>query len=171
LSRSLLKKEGAGPKDDCLECHRDIRRKIDNSRHLHEPIEGGDCSECHTVHKGDPPFTVERFDPRKNVPYDPAAYALCFSCHSAAMIQVRFTESETGFRHRRWNLHNLHVVRDGERGFGCWVCHDSHSSRQPHLLSQETPVNSAYSLKIQYSETQKGGRCRTNCHTVQEYSR
>ena len=131
----------------------------------------GDCSDCHTLHQGPPPFTEEQFDRRKNVPYTPEAYALCFQCHSSAMVQARFTESETNFRHGRWNLHNLHVVRDGERGFSCWVCHDSHASRQPHLLNMEVPLNKAYNLRIEYRQTEKGGQCTTNCHTVQEYSR
>ena len=171
ISPDLLKEEQVQFTEDCLGCHRDIRRNIDTGRHLHEPLTAGDCFGCHTAHKGDLPFTVERFDVRKNVPYDPEAYALCFQCHLPALVQERFTETDTGFRHKNRNLHNLHVVRDSERGFSCWVCHDPHSSGQPHLLSQETPVNSAYSLKIEYRKTQDGGQCTTNCHIVQEYKR
>lgn len=170
-SPSLLKEEGSGPAGDCLECHRDVRRDIDNGRYLHEPVTEGDCSDCHTAHKGKAPFTVERFDRRKNVPYDPEAYELCFQCHSSTLVQVKFTETDTGFRHRRWNLHNLHVMRDGERGFSCWICHSPHASRQPHLINMEVPFSKMYSLKIDYRKTENGGQCRTNCHSVQEYSR
>jgi predicted CXXCH cytochrome family protein len=144
---------------------------MENGRIIHEPLADGECDDCHTVHEGQAPFTIEQFDTRKNVPYDPEAYALCFQCHSGAMIQVKFTESDTRFRHLRWNLHNLHVLRDGEKGFSCWVCHNAHASRQPHLLEMEVPVSKAYSLKIEYRETEKGGVCRTNCHIVQEYTR
>jgi hypothetical protein len=62
-------------------------------------------------------------------------------------------------------------VRDGQRGFSCRVCHNPHASRQPHLLNMEVPLTTAYSLRIEYRQTEKGGRCATNCHSVQEYSR
>ena len=170
-SPSLMKERGSGPAGDCLECHRDVQRNIENARYLHEPAAEGGCSDCHTVHMGEPPFTVERFDRRKNVPYDPASYALCFQCHASSLVNVKFTDTDTAFRHKRWNLHNLHVVRDGERGFSCWVCHNSHASRQPHLISMEVPFNKVYNLKIEYQSTDNGGQCRTNCHSVREYSR
>jgi hypothetical protein len=35
----------------------------------------------------------------------------------------------------------------------------------------EVPLTTAYSLRIEYRQTEKGGRCATNCHSVQEYWR
>ena len=168
---SLLSEENSITAGGCLECHRGIKKNIDNGKHLHEPLAEGDCSECHTLHEGETPFTVERFDRRKNVPYDPEAYELCFQCHSRDLVEVKSTQTDTGFRRGRQNLHNLHVLRDGQRGFSCRVCHNPHASRQPHLLNMEVPLTTAYNLRIEYHQTEKGGQCTTNCHSVKEYSR
>ncbi|MDF1535524.1 MAG: cytochrome c3 family protein [bacterium] len=167
---SVQHEESTG-RDDCLECHRDIARKLERERTIHAPVSGDECTVCHTNHSGEPPFTKQVFSNTKYVPYDPESYELCFSCHSPGLVQVKYTETDTGFRQNRWNLHNLHVVRDGERGFSCWVCHDSHSSDQAHLLNREVPFNTAYNLKIEFKKIDNGGECRTNCHTVKEYLR
>lgn len=170
-SSKLLKQASGGPEGDCLECHKDMKRDIEVARHTHEPVADEDCSLCHTNHEGEPPFTVERFDQSKNVPFQPEAYALCFQCHSSSMVEEKYTETETGFRLKRLNLHNLHVVRDSERGFSCRICHSPHASRQARLINMEVPLSSAYSLKIEYRQTENGGQCMTNCHSLKEYSR
>jgi hypothetical protein len=140
-------------------------------RTVHSPTSGDECDVCHTNHSGDPPFTKLPFQKSKYVPYDPGSYELCFSCHPSSLVQVKYTETDTGFRQGRWNLHNLHVIRDGEKGFSCWVCHDAHASDQKHLVNRELALNPVYSLKIEFRNLDKGGECRSNCHTIKEYLR
>ncbi|UCG38101.1 MAG: cytochrome c3 family protein [bacterium] len=137
----------------------------------HEPVREGECSDCHTNHSGEAPFTNASFDGRMYVPFRPEAYDLCFQCHSLTLVQEDYTETATRFRHKRWNLHTHHVVRDGERGFSCWVCHDVHASRQPHLINAEVQYNPVYRLRIDYRALEGGGQCQTTCHKAQDYTR
>jgi predicted CXXCH cytochrome family protein len=170
-NRNMMVDKGALIMSECLTCHREIARKLEHALLIHDPVDGNDCGECHTSHTGKRPYTVEKFDSEMYVPYDQGAYTLCFGCHEYSLVQSKFTDTDTGFRDGSQNLHYLHVVRDGEKGFSCWVCHDMHGTRQPHLLNRENPYNPSYRLKVNFRDLENGGECRTNCHTTREYLR
>jgi len=170
-NKFILVDTGMITEEECLDCHQKIGRKLERGSTKHEPAEEGECTTCHTTHSGTPPFTVEEFGADMYVPYEQAAYELCFGCHDYTLIQAKYSESDTRFRDGSRNLHYVHVVRDGEKGFSCWVCHDMHASNQPHLLNRENPYNPSYRLKIEFRVKRNGGECRTNCHTKREYRR
>lgn len=170
-SVSIQGEESGSGREGCMECHRGVARKLELNRTVHSPARDDECTICHTNHSGEAPFTKLTFRKTKYVPFDPASHELCFSCHPSSLVQVKYTETDTGFRQGRWNLHNLHVVRDGEKGFSCWICHDAHASDQAHLVKRELPLNRIYSLKVEFRKLENGGECRTNCHTIKEYLR
>ncbi len=158
--------------EDCLECHFVIKRKLDLGKSIHRPVKEGECIRCHTSHIGETPFTNEAFETRIVVPYRQKAYTLCFSCHSFKLVQTQYTLVETDFRHGPINLHFRHVLRDGRKGYSCWVCHEAHASPQPRLINPLIPFNPGnYPLKIMFEKSDIGGRCTTNCHVVREYRR
>jgi len=87
----------------------------------------------------------------------PAAYALCYKCHSRSVVL-----SNTSFR-----FHNSHVVTDQT---ACTTCHDSHGiANAPHLINFNTTYVSTNSLG-QMSYTSTGvfkGVCSLTCHGVE----
>lgn len=157
--------------EDCLSCHSRVQRRIEKGKSKHMAVTDGDCLDCHTAHVGDAPYTVESFLAAISGPFDQSAFDLCFQCHSERKIISQFTTSETAFRRGSYNLHYLHVVRDGNKGYSCKTCHDIHASDQLHLIRREVPINPRYSIKINYRETASGGSCETNCHVVRGYER
>jgi len=157
--------------DECLACHTSIQRRLEFGRVRHEAVSDGDCTDCHTIHIGEKPFTVERFSPTKYTPYTRDAYALCFECHEPSLVEKKFTQVDTGFRNGLVNLHYRHVYRDTEKGFSCWVCHDAHATFQTNLIHRETFYNPKYNLKIEIQATETGGKCFTNCHMEKVYQR
>jgi predicted CXXCH cytochrome family protein len=85
---------------------------------------------------------------------NPAAYALCYKCHSRSVVL-----SNTSFR-----FHDSHVVADQT---ACTTCHDSHGAASaPHLINFNTTYVSTNSLG-QLSYTATGvfkGVCSLTCH-------
>jgi len=90
----------------------------------------------------------------------PAAYALCYKCHSRSVVL-----SNTSFR-----FHESHVVTDQA---ACTTCHDSHGIvNAPHLVNFNTTYVSTNSLG-QLSYTSTGvfkGVCSLTCHGVEHKS-
>ena len=168
--KQMINRE-TGSSKDCVGCHSMVKRKLEYAPVRHEPVAEGDCTDCHTNHSGEKPFTVDSFRTSISGPYDAAEFELCFGCHSTSLVQSRTTGLGTGFRRASLNLHHVHVIRDGVKGYSCKVCHDVHASEQQHLINREVPYNARYSLKIIYRATDKGGSCETNCHVPREYIR
>ncbi|HUB86864.1 MAG TPA: cytochrome c3 family protein [Verrucomicrobiae bacterium] len=84
----------------------------------------------------------------------PAAYALCYKCHSRSVIL-----SNTSFR-----FHELHVV---EQKTACTTCHDSHGvANEPHLINFNLTYVSTNSLgQLNYISTGAfSGACSLTCH-------
>lgn len=160
------------PGNDCLDCHTSVRRKLERGSVRHEAVSDGACTDCHTIHIGEKPFTIERFPTSMNTPYSRDAYALCFNCHGYSMVERKYTRNDTGFRAGLINLHYIHVYRDGEKGYSCWTCHDPHAAFQPYLINREAPLSmSRYRIRIEFHPNKNGGKCLTNCHTERTYQR
>jgi predicted CXXCH cytochrome family protein len=84
----------------------------------------------------------------------PAAYALCYKCHSRTIVL-----SNTSFR-----FHNSHVITDQA---ACTTCHDSHGvANAPHLINFNTTYVSTNSLgQLSYISTGAfRGVCSLTCH-------
>jgi len=84
----------------------------------------------------------------------PAAYALCYKCHSRSVVL-----SSTSFP-----FHNSHVVTDQA---ACTTCHDSHGvANAPHLINFNTTYVTPNSLgQLRYASTGVfKGVCSLTCH-------
>jgi len=87
-------------------------------------------------------------------PYNPDNFALCYKCHSSAVIDSQTPSS--------WTFHQSHI--ETYRA-ACTTCHDSHAATVPHLINFNTayvmPVNGV----LNYTSTGGNhGTCTLTCH-------
>jgi len=173
----------AKPMDLCFGCHNkplkreedgteimDIKTKIESSKILHGPIKQADCSSCHNTHGSDN-FRMLRkyFPPKFYAPYDPKNYGLCFNCHANTLVETRVTDTLTGFRNGKQNLHYVHVHKQ-VKGRTCRACHDAHGTNNPRHIRDGVPFG-GWQLPINYTKTETGGRCAPGCHQEFGYDR
>lgn len=97
-------------------------------------------------------------DPGVNGNYTGTNFALCYSCHSEALIN-----RDAG----PFNRHNMHLLVNAS----CSTCHDPHgvpggtSTNNSHLINFNTAVVSPYNGVMQYTSLGVGtGRCQLVCH-------
>ena len=93
--------------DLCLECHEELRDRIETVETIHEPVEDG-CLDCHNPHGGAVKALLVDIK-------DEDIRTLCFECHEDEILRQQF----------------LHGPAD--RG-ACNVCHDPHGSSISPLL-------------------------------------
>jgi predicted CXXCH cytochrome family protein len=88
-----------------------------------------------------------------SAPYSEAKYALCFKCHSAAVVM-----SPQSFKE-----HDKHV-RGGN--YGCGTCHDPHGSPgYGRLLNFDTSIVKPLNGKLAWERTGPNqGTCTLTCH-------
>ncbi len=139
---------------------------------LHGPIRLGECAPCHNPHGSDNPNILRTAFPDSfYAPFKLDNYALCFTCHDAALVTTENTTSLTGFRDHDRNLHYVHVHRD-ERGRTCKTCHNVHGSDLPNHIADSVPFEgSAWAMPIQYVKRDDGGSCTPGCHEKKTYTR
>lgn len=164
----------------CLSCHDSsveasdgtslpaMGAKLSESKFLHGPIKEGNCTACHEPHGSDH-FRILRDDYPQvfYAPYETDAYALCFKCHDAKAFEVAETETLTGFRDGKRNLHYLHVNKD-RKGRTCRACHDTHASNLPRHLRELIPFGS-WEFSVNYQRSEQGGACFPGCHVERSY--
>jgi len=154
----------------CYTCHEELKARVDAARFRHQPVEDNSCSACHLPHSSMHAKRLLAESPAgRYSPYDPARYALCFSCHDEAIADERYTESFTNFRNGSLNLHYLHVNKE-EHGRTCLTCHDGHVSNQPKLIRDEAQYGN-WRLTIRFAKTDTGGSCSSGCHEEFAYDR
>jgi predicted CXXCH cytochrome family protein len=90
-----------------------------------------------------------------NTPYNPASFALCYKCHSSAVVDSAQITS--------WQYHQEHIENDQT---ACTTCHDSHNSNLPHLINFNTAYVSASSIggPSYVSTGMSHGNCTLTCH-------
>lgn len=91
----------------CASCHEDLAGRMAKERTVHEAAEV-DCLDCHDPHGGDVKAMLEDVE-------DEDLKELCFTCHDENILEGEFAHGPA------------------DQG-ACNVCHDSHSSANPHLL-------------------------------------
>jgi hypothetical protein len=82
-------------KENCLECHTELARRIQQHKGLHGSISGHDCVECHKEHHGRT-FSIVKFDQKSFNHGKYTGFALegkhtgaeCASCHKAQFIRA-----------------------------------------------------------------------------------
>jgi predicted CXXCH cytochrome family protein len=173
------------PFDLCVSCHAvdglkdeggrsltNFQRWLAENKEWHAPVAAKDCSSCHQPHGG-PNFRllVSAYPPEFYAPYDAKNYALCFGCHNDQAVKVAETDSLTGFRDGKRNLHFVHVNKL-DRGRTCRACHEVHASKQAHHIRDGVPYGSkGWVLKINFTKTASGGSCARTCHDTKGYDR
>jgi predicted CXXCH cytochrome family protein len=168
----------------CLHCHDkplkafdgrtipDMRSAVRDRKSLHGPVQGGQCNACHEVHGSSNVKLLKKyFPPQFYQAFDLANYALCFECHSKAIVLEKETSTLTNFRDGTRNLHYVHVNRP-EKGRTCRTCHEIHGSSLPRHIANAVPFEGGgWSMPIRFEETSDGGRCSPGCHKPFAYSR
>lgn len=137
----------------------------------HGPIDGGDCTSCHSEVHGGERFRLLSGDYPTHfyVPYAEARYALCFECHDAEAFAEARTDELTGFRNGDQNLHFLHVNRK-VKGRSCRACHQIHAGKRPKLIAESVPFGQ-WKIPIGFEATATGGSCQPGCHRPYRYDR
>jgi predicted CXXCH cytochrome family protein len=168
----------------CLHCHDqpqlatdgrtipDMRPALRDRKFVHGPVRAGQCNACHEVHGSRNAMLLRKyFPPQFYEAFDLANYALCFECHSQALVLEPQTANLTNFRDGDRNLHYLHVNRP-EKGRSCRTCHAIHGSNLPRHIAADVPFEGGgWPLPIRYEATATGGRCSPGCHEPKEYRR
>jgi len=166
----------------CLSCHdkaietktgklSDMKKLLaDNPQH-HGPVAEKSCTECHgKVHGGNEYRLLSAAYPREfYVSYDEKRYALCFGCHEAEAFKAESTDSATGFRNGKQNLHFVHVNRK-TKGRSCRACHLVHASKAAKHVADTVPFGQ-WQIPINFKATDTGGSCRPGCHRAYRYDR
>ncbi len=87
-------------------------------------------------------------------PYNPADFALCYKCHSSAVVDSELASS--------WQYHRKHIE---DYRAACTTCHDSHAATQPHLINFNTAYVSPNNGVLNYISTGLNhGTCTLTCH-------
>jgi predicted CXXCH cytochrome family protein len=154
----------------CFTCHEKLQAQIAAAKYKHLPVADNRCLSCHLPHSSKyGNLLFANYASATLSAYDPAKYALCFTCHADDIVRERYVDNQTNFRNGRLNLHYLHVNR-GEEGLTCRDCHDAHASNQPAQIREKTPTEN-WVIPIRYTESKTGGSCLTGCHKEYTYDR
>lgn len=165
----------------CLHCHdkdnlgnpplRNIKKDLAGKKHLHGPIEMGECKACHDPHGSDN-FRMLRGSYPTDIyaPYKDGIYGICLSCHEKNLLRFADTTIYTNFRNGARNLHYVHVVIN-RKGRTCRVCHEPHASNGEKMISTEGVKFGDWKIPINFKSTQTGGSCAPGCHRAFKYNR
>ncbi|USN99275.1 MAG: cytochrome c3 family protein [Phycisphaeraceae bacterium] len=168
----------------CLSCHDQAVEAVDRrtipdmtpfvrtATNRHGPVDGGRCNLCHAVHGSTFPRLLRNEDPDDMIgAFDARHYALCFTCHDAAMLTEPDSTGVTAFNDGRQNLHYLHVVNKG-RGRACSTCHVVHGGSRPRLMADFAEYEgSGWKAPLGFTLTPTGGSCSPGCHEPMAYVR
>ena len=165
----------------CLGCHdrklkaggaelADIKTLLAQNPDHHGPVRDGDCAGCHQPH-GSQNFRLlaQAYPKEFYAPFKEENFALCFTCHDAALSRDERTTTLTDFRNQDRNLHFLHVNR-AVKGRTCRACHETHASTLPSHIRKAVPFGN-WELPVNYAKSPGGGSCAPGCHAAQAYDR
>lgn len=172
------------PFDLCVECHSvdglkdsggksmtDFGKLLAENPVHHAPIASKDCSSCHEPHGSEHTrMSIAEYPPQFYATFDPASYALCFSCHDERLATQTETTTDTRFRDGSRNLHFLHVNKAAGRGRTCRACHEVHASKQAFLVRENVPFGpKGWLLNVGFRKDPNGGTCDRTCHASKSY--
>jgi predicted CXXCH cytochrome family protein len=156
--------------DLCYTCHDKLQSQIEAAKFKHRPVADNMCLPCHLPHGSKySKLLVDDYPSATLAAFDPAKYALCFTCHREGIVGERYVDNQTNFRNGRLNLHFLHVNRENG-GFTCRACHDAHAGSQPVQIREKAPWG-VWEIPIQFTKSKTGGSCLTGCHKEYTYDR
>ncbi len=146
----------------CFSCHED-KRDVMNFKHLHTPVESGDCTGCHSPHQSDFQYQLlgegsnlcfkchDTEDFTDSVQHGPVAVGACNACHDP---------------HGSNNSFQLTTSRDRI----CFQCHEEKeaeaNSSHPHPPVKESCTNchNPHSGPAEYMMTSKQPQVCFQCH-------
>ena len=154
----------------CFTCHEKLQAQIAAAKFKHRPASDKWCVACHLPHGSQYRKLLFVDYPSTTLSaYDPAKYALCFTCHREGIVRERYVDDQTNFRNGRLNLHYLHVHREKD-GLTCRACHTEHASNQPAHVREKVPSGD-WEIPIKFTRSKTGGTCVTGCHKEYTYDR
>jgi predicted CXXCH cytochrome family protein len=161
----------APARDNCYVCHTEMGAQIATAKRLHGPVQQNDCYACHDPHGSNYTMVLKKeFPANFYMPYKTEYYALCFDCHNKDIALNQFTTKLTDFRNGDTNMHFLHVNKD-PKGRSCKACHEVHAGNQDKHIRLEVPFGKKWTLPVQFTKTENGGRCVVGCHKPKDYDR
>jgi len=161
----------APARDNCYVCHTELGALVAASKFQHGPIKQNDCYACHDPHGSNYTQVLKKEFPENfYMPYKTEYYALCFDCHNKDIALNQFTTKLTDFRNGDTNMHFLHVNKD-PKGRSCKACHEVHAGNQQKHIRLEVPFGKKWTLPVQFTKTETGGRCVVGCHKPKDYDR
>lgn len=167
-STNYRKQLKAPLREICFNCHKKMKRTIEQSRFRHGPVKNNDCSHCHVAHGGEyANLLVADFTSEFSAEFDAEQYRLCFNCH-VSKVYTAPKSSETGFRNGDNNLHFRHV---NEKKKTCKTCHEIHASDNDFHLRAKIPRGRRYAISMNFTRTDTGGGCVVGCHKEKRYDR
>nr|MBF0221221.1 SPOR domain-containing protein [Desulfobulbaceae bacterium] len=164
----------------CLSCHgdnsslesyspRNIEQELNNKEYIHAPVAKGNCTGCHAAHGSDyDAILVGQYPTAFYAPYTKGQYELCFGCHDQDLLTEKSTS--TLFRNGDQNLHLAHVGI-ARKGRTCQACHTPHASDGPRLINRTGASFGSWTMSINFTLGQSGGKCIPGCHREMDYDR
>jgi predicted CXXCH cytochrome family protein len=151
-------------------CHDKFQDQVEAAKSKHQPEADKSCDSCHMPHGSKySKLLFADYPSGTSSAYDPARYALCFSCHTAKIAGERYTTKDTDFRNGKLNLHYLHVNKEKD-GVTCRACHDDHAGNQPKLIRDKMRFGN-WEISFRFKKSNAGGSCLTGCHGEYAYDR
>ncbi len=168
----------------CLNCHgkddnskgkekglRNIKKELENKKHLHGPIKDDKCSVCHDPHGSSYPRLLTGPYPSEfYANYKPGIYGFCLGCHEENLLRFPETTVNTEFRNGNKNLHYVHSARK-LKGRTCRTCHAPHASDYDKLIAEEGAPFGSWNIPIRFVLKDTGGSCSPGCHQTKQYDR
>lgn len=153
----------------CLSCHNGISQLIRGNMKPHSAITFGGCNMCHQAHgTGNRMLLSDAYPAGTYAVAEPDTFGLCFLCHDQAMLVPGDTETATGFRNGKDNLHHIHI--QGDKGRNCRLCHNLHGSKHPFLIEEKVPFGN-WVMNMNFVSVDNGGSCLPGCHGLKSYQR
>jgi predicted CXXCH cytochrome family protein len=155
----------------CLgSCHDKFQDQVEAAKFKHRPVADRSCDSCHLPHGATySGLLFADYPSGTSLAYDPARYALCFSCHTEKITDEHYTTKDTDFRNGRLNLHYLHVNKEKD-GVTCRACHVDHAGDQPDLIRDKMQYGN-WKISLRFKKTNTGGSCLSGCHGEYSYDR
>ena len=100
------------------------------------------------------PLLERRLQLTDGTPYNPDNFALCYKCHSSAVVDSEQNNS--------WSGHRKHIE---DYRAACTTCHDSHGSNLPRLINFNTTyVTASSNGRLEYVNIGAQRNCSLTCH-------
>jgi predicted CXXCH cytochrome family protein len=150
---------------------RNIKKELENKKHLHGPIKEDKCSVCHDPHGSSYPRLLTGPYPSDfYANYKPGIYGFCLGCHEENLLRFPETTVNTEFRNGNKNLHYVHSARK-LKGRTCRTCHAPHASDYDKLIAEEGASFGSWNIPIRFVLKDTGGSCSPGCHQTKQYDR